>query len=221
MNDVVCCVLTSFSLDERIQRIEKTWGKDIPTIFYSDHSDNTRKIIKVSDQSDYWSAEDKQMNVINMIQDGLENILTNYKWICFCDDDTFINTRVVYEEIDYFNQQCIYGSIVDHPTNPSNLIYTKPGIPLKMKYPSGGAGFFVSTHLLKLVGKFKNYGTRYSDVGVGMNCYHKKISLINHELFCSNTPTIHKHTDDVIKSKLSYHYIKTDSDMEHLYSFTK
>jgi hypothetical protein len=221
MSDVVCFVLTSSKLDDRIRRIKNTWANNIPTIFYSDHEDVSQNIVKVSDRNDYWSAEEKQINVVNKIRDGLLNVLNEYKWICFCDDDTFINTRVVFEELLYFNEMCVYGSIVEYDANPSNPIYKNVKIPMRLKYPSGGAGYFVSTSLLKVSGKFKNYDTLYSDVSMGMNFHHKKIQSVNHPLFCSTSPALHFHNDDVIITKLTYHNIKTDSEMEHLYWFTK
>lgn len=221
MNDVICVVMTTEQYNDRIERIENTWAKDIPTVFYSDHQDTDRKIVKVSDLKEYCDTEEKNINIINMIRDGYENILNDYEWICFCDDDTFINSRVVYEEINYLNKLCLHGNLTDRLSNPSNPIYIKPGIPLDLKYLCGGAGFFISTNLLKLSGNFKNYNTGFGDVGVGMNCYYKKIPVINNELFCSNTPAIHKHSDNIIKTKLSYHYIKTDDEMKYLYSLTK
>jgi len=221
MNDVICFVLTSINLPDRIKRIENTWAKNIPTVFYSDHEDEHRNIVKVSDRNDYVDAEEKQINVVNQIRGGLKNVLNEYKWICFCDDDTFINTRVVFEELPYFNELCVYGSIVEYDANPSNQIYRNVQIPIRLKYPSGGAGYFVSTSLLKVSGNFKNYDTGFGDVSMGMNFHHKRVPSVNHPLFCSTSPALHFHNDDVIVTKLTYHNIRTDSEMEHLYWFTK
>ena len=221
MKNLLCFVLTTPKYEDRIKRIENTWAKNLNTIFYSNHQDITRNILKVTDEDSYQSAALKQINIINVLpsltKDGV-SILDIYDWLLFCDDDTFVNSKVIKEEIEYCNELCAYGNVFNKQKHPTNPIHDNPHIPNNFEYLSGGAGFLLSTRLLKSLGKFKYYGTHYGDVEVGLNLHFKKVNLIDHPKFNAYDPNHRKHTENDIKNSATYHYINTDYDMYTLYN---
>jgi|LauGreDrversion4_2_1035121.scaffolds.fasta_scaffold02242_13 hypothetical protein len=218
---IISFIMTTVKYGERIQRVRNTWGKNIRTVFYSDHTDEQNSVIKVSDSSDYFDTDEKQVNVINTIRESYSTILDSYDWILFCDDDTFVNVNRLYEEVDYFNHNCIYGNLVNYQNHSTNPIFDKPGIPRDLDYPSGGSGFCISTQLLKTSGKFIDYKPRFGDVNVGLNAYHKKIPIVNCVYFYSNTPEKYNHDEPLIKKAITYHYIVDDVKMQYLCDLTK
>jgi len=223
MKKLLCFVLTTAKYEDRINRIKNTWGNHIDTIFYSDHYDLSRNIIMVYDKTDYASAAIKQINIVNVLPELKKDnvkLLDKYDWILFCDDDTFINFKVALNEIEYFNEECTYGNIFNQEKHPENPIHKDPNIPKNFEYFSGGAGFFLSTRLIKKMGKLKYYGNIYGDVEIGLNLHYKKINLIQHPLMNSFEPFRYNHSPSDIKQSLSYHYIKSDQDMNELYSIS-
>lgn len=221
MKNLLCFILTTPKYEDRIKRIENTWAKNLNTIFYSNHQDIARNILKVTDEDSYQSAALKQINIINVLpsltKDGV-SILDIYDWLLFCDDDTFVNSNVIKKEIEYCNELCAYGNVFNKQKHPTNPIHNNPSIPNNFEYLSGGAGFLLSTRLLKCLGKFKYYGHSHGDVEIGLNLYYKKINLIDHEKFNAYSPSYYKHTNDDILNSATYHYINTDFDMYKLYN---
>jgi hypothetical protein len=218
---IICFVLTTQKYLPRIQRVKNTWGRDIPTMFYSDHSDESNNIIKVTDNSDYYNTDTKQINIINMLSESYSHILNSYDWILFCDDDTFVNVNRLREDIIFFEYSCIYGNLLTYQRHPTNPIYNKPGIPSDLEYPSGGSGFCMSTSLIKTCGRLTDYKPGFSDVNLGLNAYYKNIPILHHIHFNGNTPELCNHDESKIKKAITYHYIVDDAKMQYLYDLTK
>lgn len=219
MKNVICFVLATQKYEDRICRIEKTWGNDIDTIFYSDHEVRERNIINVYDKQDYVSAEIKQSNVLNLIK-TMPNIINSYDWVCFSDDDTFFNTRLLKETVQHLDKNKSYGRVITYENDPNNPIYKRNEIPKDLKYPNGGAGFLISTEKLTQIPEFRSYNTGFSDVTYGLNLYYNSVEMIHIDLFHSQPPSFYNHNESIIPTKISYHYITSDETMFWLYKLT-
>jgi len=219
MKKVICFVLSTKKYEDRIRRIENTWSKDIDTIFYSDHEDLNRNIIKIHDQSDYRSAEIKQCNVLNFIK--TTKYIHSYDWICFSDDDTFFNVKLLKQNIQDFDENKSYGNVINYENDSRNPIFNRVDIPKDLNYPSGGSGFFISRKVLFEIPEFKSFNSGFGDVTYGLNLYHNNKKMMHNKLLHSQPPEFYSHNDDDIINNLSYHYILDDVSMERLYQITR
>jgi len=221
MKNVICFVNTTKKHVDRIENILKTWAEKIDVVFYSDHSDPENNVIKVSNRDDYASGEEKQINVLNKIPeltDGDDNALLDlYTWVLFVDDDTFINVDNLEKNIEFFDEDKVYGSIFNSDKDSENPMYVNKIIPLDAKFPSGGAGFLVSTKIIEQIKTFSNYHTICGDVSAGLNFYFNQVDQVDNNLFNSQNPEFYGHSDEEILKMISYHYIKTFDEMSSLF----
>ena len=212
-------ISTTHKYKYRIQSIKDTWAKHIDHLFYSDHHDLNNNIIKVSNNDDYSSNEEKVINIINTLKNIKTNnnisVLDSYKWIYFVDDDTFVNYKLVYKMIVDFDEHNAYGYILNRNTDKGNPIFDHKDIPFDFSYIAGGTGFFISTQTLKRVGDFKNYRFGYTDVSMGFNFKDKNINLVNIDNCCRDC--VVKNYKD-ISNIYSFHYILNEQDMTFLYN---
>ena len=191
-------IMSSSIFKERVDTLKKTWCKNIDYVIYSDHEDVFENIIKVSDRKDYHSNEEKHINMIN----SLSNL---YDWYFFCDDDTFVNTKMTDEILKFADKNYVYGNIINQINNPDNPIFIKEMIPKEFVYLEGGAGYLINQFTINKIKPFINYNTGYADVSFGLNLYYnnvkiKDISLINQAI------------------KLSCHFMKTFEQMNQMYN---
>lgn len=221
MKKVICFVNTTKKHIDRIQNIWQTWSDDVDTVFYSDHDDPKMNVIKVSDRDDYASGEEKQINILNYLKDLTDgddkNILDVYDWVFFVDDDTFVNVENLEIFIQKIDRTKVYGSIFNSQKDSDNPMYVNNIIPLDAKFPSGGAGFLVSTETIAEIGEFKNYQTVCGDVSAGLNFHFNRVEQVDSSLFNSQRPEFYKHTKNQIENMISYHYIKDADDMKKLH----
>jgi hypothetical protein len=221
MKKVICFALSTKNLLERIDNIQQTWGKDIDTVFYSDHDDPSNNVIKVSYRSDYYSAPIKQVAILNYLKDLTNGddipLLDDYDWIFFVDDDTFVNTSKLNEFIQDIDENKVYGSIITSENDSVNPMYVNKVIDLDVQYPQGGAGFLVSSKIVKKIGSFKEYDVYHSDVLAGLNFHNNGIEYVD-------VPTLNRqnlkelgHTEDMVPNMITYHNIKTFDQMKTLY----
>jgi hypothetical protein len=207
-NKVLAVIGTGFSMTERRFNIENTWGQDIDHIYFSDHEEHN--IIKVTDETEYTFGELKQVNIINVMPDYY---LDNYKWIFFADDDTFLNTKLFYSKLDEFPTDKITG-----------YIYSCWPVMPDLKYLSGGAGFLMTTEMLKsMKGKVKYLKTGFGDVTLGLYYKENNISLNHNNLFIPERPEhfnfkIQLHD---VNKYLTVHRIKEFEEMLYLYELCK
>jgi|AP86_3_1055499.scaffolds.fasta_scaffold07009_2 hypothetical protein len=221
MKKVICFVLSTKNYSDRIKNIRRTWAKDIDTVFYSDHDDPINNVIKVSNKSDYYSAPIKQVNILNYIKelsDGDDNLLLDeYDWFFFVDDDTFVNKKKLEEYIQKLDVNKVYGSIITSENDSINPVYVNKVIDLDVQYPQGGAGFLVSSNVIRKIDKFKEYKVYHSDVAAGMNFHHNKVECVDVPILNRETPETYGHTEEEIVGMISYHNIKTFDQMKTLY----
>jgi hypothetical protein len=207
MKKILYVILHTCTRPDRYEGIVNSWGKDVDFLFYSDCDNEEKKIVKVSDNTTYSSNEPKHVNVIKYL---VENDY-QYKWFFFCDDDTFVNTDKLEQNLDSFNKTQIHGSVLKGTwgTDPS------------LEYCSGGAGYLINYDVLNILGQhIKIKDTGYSDVTVGMFCKELNIELKNYDTFRSQNPKFYNLENDVIKDFFTFHYI-TSEDMLKLYNILK
>lgn len=202
---ILALILHGQKSSQRFENISKTWGQEIDFLFYSDH--NSFKTIKVTDRNDYASAEIKQINIIN----DLPKEHLDYDWYLFCDDDTFINTKLLLSTIDSFSPEEITGQLIQCWQPDPTLCYL-----------SGGAGFLMSNKILKSIkGRIPNYNSGYSDVTMGLFYRENNIKIKHSELFMSQNPEFYNVSDNNISKFISFHYIKDYETMRKMHEICK
>jgi hypothetical protein len=201
MKKILYVILHGSVYSERKHHIKSTWGKNSDCLFYSDYEDIDLNVIKISDRSDYHSNEEKHINIINK----LNKELPEYEWFFFCDDDTFVNTEKLNDNLDHFDIDSVHGSVIQCWSHDKNL-----------KYCSGGAGYLIHRTLLKKITNIPILNTGYSDVTLGIYLRENNITSTNHSYFNSRDPKFYNVKDDELKQFISFHYIKTKEDHEHI-----
>ena len=156
MKNVICFVLSTQKYEDRIDRIERTWSKNITTIFYSDHEVLDRNIINVHDEKSYRAAEMKQYKVLNLIK-TMPHIVSKYDWVCFTDDDTFLNVKKLNEIVQTFDENKCYGDVLSYQNDPRNPMFQRSDIPKDLRYPNGGSGFLISVKTINNILYFMIY----------------------------------------------------------------
>lgn len=222
MNKVLFAIKTTEKYKSRVDAIFNTWLKDIEDyIFYSEHEDENKNIIKVCDDGSYGGLEIKGLNFFNLLKDietkDGEKILEYYDWIFFVDDDTFVNFKKLNEFIETCDRAKAYGEIFTYETHPTNPLYSNPNFNKLTKWYSGGAGLLISTDSLKKIKYYENYNSRHDDVSVGINLISNGIVLENCDLFKSQPPEFWGDNDVEVLKKITYHHI-SENRMYELYS---
>lgn len=195
---ILYVIITGSMFDHRVKSIKKTWCKNINYILYSDHEDVSENIVKVSNRTDYHSNEEKQINMINKITD-------EYDWYFFCDDDTFVNTRLVDKILNQLDKQYVYSRIINEDNNPDNPVFKNPIVPKGLCYMEGGTGYFISQQTIQKIKPFKNYNVGYADVSIGLNLYYNDVEIKDMSVYDENF-------------KISYHFMKTFDQMNEMYN---
>lgn len=188
---------------KRYENCVSTWLQEQDFIFYSDHEDLEKNIIKVSDDNTYKSNEPKFVNIVN----NLPEQYLKYDWFLFCDNDTFVNTKKLNSIIDDLDENYFYGSIIDgwHRDN-------------KLKYISGGAGKLISNKQLReMRSKLTVRNVGFADVCLGHYLRDFKKQIINLDTFKSQPPEHYQIPTEQVKDYVSFHYIKEMSVMKKLY----
>ena len=83
-------------------------------MYYSDHDDPDKNIVKVSEHSDYRSCVDKNARVFNILLE--DNRYNNYDYYLFVDNDTYVNEVKLNSVVrkNYFDKDSIHGDIVNY-----------------------------------------------------------------------------------------------------------
>ena len=190
----------------RYDNVVNTWGKNVDYIFYSDHEDLDKNIIKSSNDSSYKSNEEKFCNILNLIPQEYQN----YDWFLFCDNDTFVNTKLLNEKLPDFDENIVYGQELNTFHRDRSLFYV-----------SGGAGKLISNKILQLIkGNVPNRKTSYADVTLGYALRELNIPIQDYPLFKSQPPEFYGINDNDVQNFITFHYIKTTDLMYKLYKLT-
>lgn len=206
---ILYCIIHTIVQKEREDFILSTWGENKDLVFYGDYEiPGNKYLLKVSNNSEYASGEEKQINVIS----ALSQTHKNYDWYYFCDNDTFVNTKLLEEFYQDCDQNKIYGEISNTWPKDASLFY-----------PVGGAGFLVSSKILNfLSNKVFHNPVNWGDVSLGLNFRFFNIEKTNRkDLFHSQPPEFYGITDTEIKNHISFHYIKNYETMKKLNELCK
>lgn len=215
-NNILYVILHGSMNPERWENVVNTWGQGKNYLFYSDHHDPKNRIFKVSNRTDYLSNEDKHVNVWKLI--NTHKLYQIYEWFFFCDDDTFVNTKLLESNLNNFDKNNIHGHVMQcYPQDPF------------LNYCSGGAGYLINRKRVEYISKgIKFLDTGYSDVTLGMFCRENKIKFDNDDRFNPNDEKgkdrVGVHTQDDryrdIKNPIEFfthHYVKNFNQMNDLY----
>jgi hypothetical protein len=200
MKPLLILILTSekyLNSKERQQAILNTWGKNCDIHFYAEYEDKNNKIIKVCDVDD---VEEKIKGIFEYIN---KNLINEYEWFYFCDDDCFVNTKFLLKILQNFDPQSVHGMDCF-------------GCYGDLHYPQGGAGFLVHQNLIPLYKDFKNFKTTHSDVTFGLNTREKGIKFTHNDIFKCHPPSYYNIPEDKIADYVSFHYIKDETLMSKL-----
>lgn len=202
---ILFVILHGLKNKSRYFTIKNTWGKDVDLLFYSDYEDLEKNIIKVSNRTDYHSNEEKHINILKF----LENNHKNYDWFFFCDDDTFVNTKKLIDNLENFDSRCVNGSVINCWPKDFTL-----------NYCSGGAGYLIHRSLLDIISKnIRVLNSGYSDVTLGLFLRDNNIKSINYDWFNTQAPNFYGYDFSVAHNYITFHYIKTEDDMINLLNF--
>jgi hypothetical protein len=201
MKKILYVILHTCTRPDRYEGIVNSWAKDIDFLFYADCDNEDKKIVKVSDDSTYSSNEPKHVNVIKYLVE--KNY--QYEWFFFCDDDTFVNTKNLEQNLDYFDKNKISGSVLKGTWEKDRTL----------EYCSCGAGYLIDkTLLVKISESIKNSGSGYSDVSLGVCAKEAGIEFCDYEKFNSQKPEYYKRDIHTIKDMFTYHYVNSDTMIE-------
>lgn len=225
MEKILYCIKTTKLYENRVNTIFNTWLTGIDDyIFYSEHEDESKNIIKVCEDGTYGGLEIKGLNFFNLIKtietDKGENILNCYDWLFLVDDDTFVNVKNLNTFAKTADKNKAYGQIFTFEKDSGNPMFRSPGFDKSTRWYSGGAGILISSESLKKVDNYKNFNTNHDDVSIGINLTKNGIELIDSDLFNSEPPEVWGEVDEDIIKKITYHHL-TEDRMYKLYSIVK
>lgn len=213
MNKILYCILHTQNQNDRVDNILDTWGKSRDVMFYSDEENLEKNIRKVSDRSDYDSAKEKQINVFKILSP------LNYEWYFFCDNDTFVNVKLLESKLDTFDKNLVHCQVLDcFPQDPT------------LRFPSGGAGFLIHRDVVaKLVDSMRDitdFSQNFSDVTIGLNLRDIGVGVSDPKLFFSQRPEFYNDNgywnliigDEDMHKYITFHYISEKPLMERYHS---
>lgn len=209
MSKILILVMSSKVLENRIDGILNSYYNtiknynNIDLIFYSDHEDISKKVIKLdcTFAYNYSDNEIKNLTAFNLIKNNYYN---KYDWFLFIDDDTFVNIPLLNDKLSLFDENYVYGKEMT-------------GYYGDLKYVSGGAGYIISNKIIHKLFDPINYKTTFADVSVGMNMRERGLEFINSDYFDPfnwyRNGTPEKFNND-IENKITYHYINPSQMLE-------
>lgn len=201
MNDILFCLDHTQIYRYRYDLVLSTWGQDVPIQFYSDYqADN---VIQVSEDTSFHSGEEKHVNFINHL---LATEL-KYNWYFFCDDDTFVNTKLLLSILPKFASDKAYGQIIYCWSEDWDLGYF-----------SGGAGWLINKELLITMKPVINHKTFHSDVCLGIHMKNLGIPMVHDERFRGQLPEFYSIPESDIIKFITFHNAKMHCDMQRLYA---
>lgn len=203
MKKILYCILHTKNNEDRYKNITETWGKDVDYMFISDHSDFEKKIIQVTTNSLYNSGQEKQIKGFNHIRESE----LDYDFYFFCDDDCFVNTKLMDKFIEDCDPDCVWGQLC-----------TCWGGDRTLNYPLGGAGILISNQIFsKLESPLEENNVIWGDVSLGINFKKRNVCVQHSDLFFSQKPSFYNIEDDKIRNFITFHYIKSNEEMKKLH----
>lgn len=175
--------------------IMNSWGKNHDVFFFSDYFNENFNVIKVSENTEYNFYAGKQINIFKKLPESF----LDYDWYFFCDDDMFLNTRLLANCLHTFDPNYVYGEIINCWEEDSSLFY-----------PKKEAGFLISNKVFKILKeKAQIFNVTCSDVCVGLNLRELGIPLLTDHRFHSKPPAYYNIPFNEIHRHISFYYINS------------
>ena len=203
MKKILYLLLHTQKHANRYDNCINTWLQGQDYLFYSDHEDLEKNILKVTDRNDYESNEEKFVNVVKTLPEEY----FNYEWYFFVDSDTFVNTKKLVSILDTLDTNKFYGQKLCHWPGDED-----------MDFLSGGAGKLVShVNFMEMREKIEIKGTGLADVCMGIYMKENNKIMEHSPLFKSQPPHHYKLESKDSKDYISFHHIKNFEEMKSLY----
>jgi hypothetical protein len=159
---------TSHKFANRQQRCVDTWLKDVDVLCITDKiTDIHIPQMSCSDKDTHGiSSEEKTVFIFNHIKNNNKQY-ANYDWFVFIDDDAILNINMLNHILPFLDKNFIYGLNMrgSYPKDKSLI------------YPSGGAGYIVSSKTIFNTPHMINYKYFHEDVSVGRYMLDNNINL--------------------------------------------
>lgn len=182
---------------DRQNSVLNTWGKGQDLFFYSEHENLNKQIIKVCDQN---NVVFKQNLVFKKIEELFYN---NYEWFFFGDDDTFVNVKLLLNELDNLDKNKVHGEDIF-------------GCWKDLHFPSGGAGFLIHNQIIHKFFNSKSYSEASAgDVTFGLNMRDNNVTIENNEKFHSHNYGFYSIPLEDVYKHITFHYVPFD-EMEKM-----
>lgn len=230
---------------DRVDLCLKTWLKDLDYVCLTDIPTGRFNEISGSKRTDYYSAEEKTVHLINLVKDTDQ--FDEYDWLVFIDDDAILNTKMFNHIVPHLSKNAVYGLKMhgSYPKAPT------------LVYPSGGSGYFISPSLIKKTNHMIDNGWGVEDASVGEwirqnrlhfedhyfidgKRYYLKLNgwfpfgderkylndfeIINHELYPKRLleciPNHHVKCESLLTC-MTHHYIRWEPLMEYIFDCFK
>lgn len=159
---------TSYNNSKRVELCLSTWLKNLDYICLTDLLTGKFNEISGSERTDYYSAEEKTVNFINLVKNT--NQFDDYDWLVFIDDDAILNIKMFEYILPYLDKNCLYGL----------KMHGGFGKAPDLIFPSGGAGYFISPSLVKKTNAMVNNDWGVEDVSVGKWINDNKLNFCNY-----------------------------------------
>lgn len=204
---ILFVILHSHKTKDRREVIKSTWGKHHDCFFCSDYNEPP-EVYKMTDKTDHGSAELKHMYVFgHLLAQALVKEQKKYLWYFFCDDDTFVNTKLLIRDLNRFDPAAVHGQAI-------NCWAGDPAL----TYPSGGAGYLLHASLLQKMTSIVSVPmTGFSDVTFGLHVRDIGIPVNGKAGFYSQPPSFYGVEDQDIHKQYTFHYIKTPEEVNRLH----
>lgn len=207
MKKILYLLLHTQKHGDRYNNCVNTWLQGQDYLFYSDHEDLEKNIIKVSNRNDYGSNEEKFVNVVKTLPEEY----LDYEWYYFGDNDTFVNTKKLESILDTLDTNKFHGQKICCWSGDKDMWYL-----------SGGAGKLVShQNYIEMRDKIEIRETGLADVCMGKYMKENGKEMEGSELFKSQPPHHYDLNFTDAKDYVSFHYIKSMEDMNNLYENCK
>lgn len=212
MEEKICyLILTTEKNSNRKSYAKSTWLEGKEYFFLSDKQNLQDRTWQMSLRDDYTSAAEKFINGINHISSNREEY-QRFDWFFFCDDDTFVFERNLRQLMSSLDKKSFNGKLLSKKTDPHNPIFDT----YNFEYLSGGAGMIVNKELIFNLPKMEVLDHRWSDVSLGLCLQKHRVTVQDVAGFNSTNHRELCHTIDETKKQVTYHYVKSREDFEHL-----
>lgn len=210
MPKICYLILSTQKSIARQVKMKETWllGKDY--YFLSDEDDPENRVLLMSRNNDYKSAEEKFMNGLNYAKRKART--GDFEWFVLCDDDSFILEKNLKKVLGHLPHDKFCGKVLSPQRDPQNPIWFR----IDYDYLSGGAGMVVHADCLKPLPDFVNYNTGWSDVGLGLNLRNSKTEAFHVDGFNSTNLEELQFEQDLASQQISFHFIKQPEQVDRL-----